>query len=91
MKDYLKELKERGKTSRVYREYQLVGLLVAEILGDEKHKSLYIKLAREHGTEKMLRLAKDVADRKRVKNKGAYFMRMLEIEKQSHWAKKKKQ
>lgn len=80
MKDYLKELKERGKTSRVYREYQLVGLLVAEILGDEKHKSLYIKLAREHGTEKILRLAKDVADRKRVKNKGAYFMKMLEIE-----------
>lgn len=80
--DYLKELRERGKTSRVYREYQLVGLLVAEILNDEKHKSLYIKLARDHGTEKMLRLAKDVADRKRIKNKGAYFMKMLEIEKQ---------
>ncbi len=79
--DYLQELRERGKTSRVYREYQLVGLLVAEILSDEKHKSLYIKLAREHGTEKMLRLAKDVADRKRIKNKGAYFMKMLEVEK----------
>ena len=79
--DYLQELRERGKASRVYREYQLVGLLVAEILSDEKHKSLYIKLAREHGTEKMLRLAKDVADRKRIKNKGAYFMKMLEVEK----------
>lgn len=81
MDDYLKKLKERGKTSRVYREHQLTGLLVAEILDDERHKSLYIKLAREHGTQKMLRLAKDVADRKRIKNKGAYFMKMLEIEK----------
>ncbi|MEX2033287.1 MAG: hypothetical protein WD889_01875 [Candidatus Colwellbacteria bacterium] len=81
MEDYLKELKERGKTSRVYREYQLVGLLVAEILNDEKHKSLYIKLAQKYGSQKMLQLAKDVADRKRIKNKGAYFMKMLEIEK----------
>ena len=80
MEDYLKELKERGKASRVYREYQLVGLMVSQVLDDEKHKSLYIKLAREYGSEKMLQLAKSVAERKRVKNKGAYFMKMLEIE-----------
>ncbi|MDP3991422.1 MAG: hypothetical protein Q8P66_00735 [Candidatus Colwellbacteria bacterium] len=81
MEDYLERLKERGKTSRVYREYQLVGLMVAEVLGDEKHKSLYIKLARKHGSERMLQLAKSVAERKEVRNKGAYFMKMLEIEK----------
>jgi len=81
MEDYLERLKERGKTSRVYREYQLVGLMVAEVLGDEKHKSLYIKLARKHGSERILQLAKSVAERKEVKNKGAYFMKMLEIEK----------
>ena len=80
MEDYLERLKERGKTSRVYREYQLVGLMVAEVLGDEKHKSLYIKLARKHGSERILQLAKSVAERKGVKNKGAYFMKMLEIE-----------
>ena len=80
MEDYLKELKERGKTSRVYREYQLVGLMVAEVLGDEKHKSLYIKLAQKHGSERMLQLAKSVAERKGVKNKGAYFMKLLETE-----------
>lgn len=82
MADYLDELKERGKTSRVHREYQLIGLLVSQILEDEKHKSLYIKLAREYGAERMLRLSKDVADRKRVKNKGAYFMKLLGVEKQ---------
>ena len=81
MEDYLERLKERGKTSRVYREYQLVGLMVAEVLGDEKHKSLYIKLARKHGSERMLQLAKSVAERKEVRNKGAYFMKLLEIEK----------
>lgn len=81
MKDYLEELKERGKTSRIHREYQLIGLLVSQILEDESHKSLYIKLVREYGSEKILQLAKSVAERKRVKNKGAYFMKMLEIEK----------
>jgi len=80
--EYIDELRERGKTSRVYREHQLIGLIVAQVLDDEKHKSLYIKLAREYGSEKMLQLAKSVAERERVKNKGAYFMRMLEIEKE---------
>ena len=77
MEDYLERLKERGKTSRVYREYQLVGLMVAEVLGDEKHKSLYIKLARKHGSERILQLAKSVAEKKNVVNKGAYFMKVL--------------
>lgn len=80
MGDYLQELRERGKTSHVHREYQLIGLLVSQILEDEEHKSLYIKLARDYGTEKILQLAKSVAERKRVKNKGAYFMKMLKIE-----------
>lgn len=80
MEGYLEELKKRGKTSRVHREYQLVGLMVSQILGDEDHKSLYIKLAREYGSERILQLAKSVAEGKRVKNKGAYFMKILEIE-----------
>jgi hypothetical protein len=78
---YLKKLKQRGKESHVYRKYQLLGLEIAQILSDEKHKSLYIKLAKERGGEKLRQLAKDVADRKNVKNKGAYFMKMLEYAK----------
>ena len=77
----MKELKDQGKASRVYREYQSTGLIVAQILEDEEHKSLYIKLAREYGSGKMFQLAKSVADRKKIKNKGAYFMKMLEVEK----------
>ena len=79
--DYLEELKRRKKESRVYSEYQLVGLLVAEVLEDEEHKSLYIKLAREHDPHKLLKLAKSVAERKNVENKGAYFMKLFYAQK----------
>ena len=76
-KGYLETLKERAKKSRVYRKYQLTGLLIAQLLGDEKHKSLYIKLAKERNQQKLLELARDVSDRKNVSNKGAYFMAVL--------------
>ena len=76
-KEYLEELKKRKKSSRVYREYQLIGLEVATLLKDEKHKSLYMKLARQKNPHKLLDLAKDVANRSSVRNKGAYFMSML--------------
>jgi len=74
--DYLDELERRKKESRVYSEHQLVGLLVAEILEDEEHKSLYIKLARDDDADKLFKLAKSVASRKNVANKGAYFMKL---------------
>ncbi len=74
---YLEELTRLGKESHVYRKYQLIGLEVSEILGDERHKALYIKLAKERGTDRILALAKDVATRGEVKNKGAYFMAIL--------------
>lgn len=78
---YFDELKARAKKSRIYKLHQLIGLEVSVILNDDKHKSLYIKLAKELGAEKVLRIAKEVAERKNVKNKGAYFMRLLKIKK----------
>ena len=45
-KNYLETLKERAKKSRVYKSYQFIGLTIAQLLNDEKHKSLYIKLAK---------------------------------------------
>jgi len=76
--DYRELLKKRAKESKVYAPHQLTGLLLAEILKDEGHKSLYIKLAKKHGGDKLMKLAKSVAERKNVKNMGAYFMRLLE-------------
>ena len=78
--NYLKNLKARGKDSHVYRKYQLLGLEISQILQDEKHKSLYIKLAKERGGEKMMRIAKEVAERRGIKNKGAYFMKVIAAE-----------
>ncbi|MEK7548906.1 MAG: hypothetical protein AAB496_00210 [Patescibacteria group bacterium] len=75
--DYLKTLRERAKTSHVYKKYQFTGLLIAQLLNDEKHKSLYIKLAKEHDQNHLLSIAKDVAERKNIENKGGYFMKVL--------------
>lgn len=76
--DYVQILKERAKKSRVYKSYQFVGLTISQILEDEKHKSLYIKLAKKHHSDDLLRIAKEVAERKKVQNKGAYFMKVLQ-------------
>jgi copper(I)-binding protein len=80
MGDYLKTLRQRAKDSHVYKKYQLTGLQIAEILGDSKHKALYIKLAKEGNGDRLLGIAKDVAERAEVKNKGAYFMRIISSE-----------
>ncbi|MBI2013722.1 MAG: hypothetical protein HYS87_02770 [Candidatus Colwellbacteria bacterium] len=79
--DYIDKLKQRAKESKVYTKHQLVGLELAEILDDEEHKSLYMKLAKTHDADRLLKLAKSVAENKKVENKGAYFMRVLEIRK----------
>ena len=74
---YLAALRHRAKTSHIYRSYQLTGLEIARILEDKKHKSLYIKLAKNGSASELLRLAKEVAERKSIRNKGAYFMSLL--------------
>jgi len=80
-KHYIDELARRAGESHVYRKYQLIGLEIAAILGDEKHKALYIKLAKEGNQGRLLQIAKEVADRKGVKNRGAYFMKLVTMEK----------
>ena len=75
--DYLQRLRQRGKDSRAHYSHQFLGLELAHLLGDLKHKSLYIKLAKEYDGQVLLRLAKDVLDRQGVKNPAAYFMRLL--------------
>ncbi|OGM94230.1 hypothetical protein A2524_00985 [Candidatus Wolfebacteria bacterium RIFOXYD12_FULL_48_21] len=76
-KDYLETLKARGKQSHVYRQFQDIGLQLADILGDRPHKALYIKLAQQHDASILMSIARDVADRKNIANRGAYFMKVL--------------
>lgn len=75
--EYPQKLRERSKKSRVYKPHQLTGLELAEILEDPEHKSLYIKLSKIYDNSELFRLAKNLAERKNVENKGAYFMKML--------------
>lgn len=76
-KSYLDELKRRSGESRVYSEHQLIGLLIAEALEDEAHKALYMRLAKKHDPDRLLKIAKDVASREGIENKGAYFMKIV--------------
>ena len=77
---YLEEIRKRRKESKVYREFQLVGLEIADMLGDRAHKSLYIRLAKDGNKSRLLAVAKDVSERRGVKNKGAYFMKVWQKE-----------
>jgi hypothetical protein len=80
--DYLEKLKKRSSESHVYRSYQLAGLEIAELLGDERHKALYIKLAKQGSAAELMALAKQISKKKEVRNKGAYFMKIIQTEKQ---------
>lgn len=71
---YLRDLAARRARSRVRTRHQLMGLLMAELLQDRPHKSLYIKMAKEGDQDLLMALAKDVASRSEVDNLGAYFM-----------------
>jgi hypothetical protein len=73
----MQTLRERSKKSHVYQKHQMVGLMLSEMLDDEAHKALYIKLAKQYDHEDLVSVARSVADKINVKNKGAYFMRVF--------------
>lgn len=78
--NHLETIRARAKTSHIHRSYQLIGFEIAVILKDLAHKSLYMKLAKEHNADRLLALAKRVAEKKEVQNKGGYFMRVMKEE-----------
>ncbi len=79
---YLTEIKTKSKKSKIYKDYQMTGILISQILQDQKYKSLYIKLAKMHNKEKLLYLAKSVSENKNVLNRGAYFMKLVTLSKE---------
>lgn len=76
--DYLKTLKERREKGkgRVNHSHQFTGLSIANMLDDNDHKSLYIRLAKNNDEQDLMKIAKEVANRKNINNKGAYFMKV---------------
>ena len=79
-KPYIEELRERSKKSHAHTKHQLLGLEIAGLLEDQEHKALYIKLAKEGNAAALRRLAQEIKERKGIKNKGAYFMKLWKIE-----------
>ena len=73
--EYLAALTERAKKSKVHKPYQLLGLTLSQLLEDEKHKSLYMGMAKKYNNDYLLSLAKRVAEKGGISNKGAYFMK----------------
>lgn len=55
------------------RDFQELGLKIAQMLGDMPHKSLYIKLAKTHD-RKTLEEVMSFASDSNARNKGALFM-----------------
>ena len=77
---YLDRIRERAKESHIHSRHQMIGLMVADALEDSAHKALYIKMARDENGEKMLYMAKSIAENSKVENKGAYFMKVWRME-----------
>ncbi|MCX7589346.1 MAG: hypothetical protein N2Z85_00180 [Patescibacteria group bacterium] len=80
LNDYLEQLKKRKKQSKIYQKYQLTGLILADLLKDKKHKTLYIKLAKQINNDKLIEIAKLIKENEKIKNPGAYFMWKLKNE-----------
>lgn len=77
--NYLDKLRKKSENSvsNIYSSHQLLGLELAKILRDEKHKSLYIKLAKTKDPSILMSLAKSTAEKSGVRNMGAYFMSLV--------------
>lgn len=84
--DVLSKYQTEEENKYISREFQDYGYSLAEELGDIRHKSLYIKLAKETPRGLMEAAKSFVIDAPNAKNKGALFMWKL---KQLKQAKKK--
>lgn len=76
MENIAKILRSR-KLSRDYRcshEFQAYGNRLAEELGDRKHRSLYIKLAKNEDRSILEEARASVLDSRNAKTKGRLFM-----------------
>jgi len=80
IKDVISKL-DISKDKYVTRSFQAFGVYLAEVLGDQEHKSLYIKLAKTHPRKLLEEVLGFVIDSE-ARNKGALFMWKLKKQKQ---------
>jgi hypothetical protein len=73
----ISEIMQSKKFSRDYRcshEFQAYGNRLAEELGDKKHRSLYIKMAKTEDRNILEEARISVVNSKKAKTKGRLFM-----------------
>lgn len=86
LKAILDEYDPDDKKKFITREYQDYGLRLAHELGDERHKSLYIKLAKEEPRERLEIARYFVKDQSpaEVRSRARLFMwKLKELRKES--------
>jgi len=74
IKDIFKQKPSSNSGKYISREFQDYGYRLAVELGDLKHKSLYIKLAKNNPRGLLEKAKSYVLDYPNAKNKGALFM-----------------
>lgn len=73
----------KGRQHFVSREFQDFAYRLCQELSDNKHKSLYMKLAKEKPRALLLKALEYVSDYPSAKNKGALFMwKLKDLEKE---------
>lgn len=89
LKQILDEKQVTEKNKYISREFQDFGYRLAMELGDEKHKSLYIKLAKTE-SRSVLEQCRRFAIDSNADNKGALFMwKRKQLKKQKETSEKK--
>ena len=80
---------EKSQDKYISREFQKYGYDLAVELGDEKHKALYIKLAKENPRGHLEAARSFVKDADNARSKGKLFMWKLSQLKKESGSKKK--
>lgn len=82
--DSLEKFSEVIRPKNISKEFQMYGVYLADELGDPKHYSLYIKLAKTHPRQILDEALSYVKDYPNAKSKGRLFMwRLKQIKNQT--------
>lgn len=74
LKQIIGRVERRKESQRISKEFQDFGVRLSEVLGDSKHKSLYIKLAKEKPRQALEEALSYVQDYPHARTKGRLFM-----------------
>lgn len=84
IKTAIAETKFKDRPKNIAHEFQMYGVYLAESLGDTKHYSLYIKLAKIYPRTLLEQALNYTKDYNQAKSKGKIFMwKLTQLRKQT--------